>query len=166
MRKSSSDAPYLSLEVDFAESIAKDLSENIESDFLYIFGSEEFTQVILKNIDEPHGATVISSCDLKDSEIKFPTRHFFEEKKVRIITCPDEDGYVLRDESENLDPELLGMIDKECVQIIANMRMITQQKGAPFIVETGLKALDKSLSGYSKVITSYRRRALYPVIAI
>ncbi len=148
------------------QSIAKDLSENLEKGYLYFFGSGCLTQAILEHITENNDSKLVSCCDLKTLKPANLLLPYFEDKKVRLIICPDEDGCLLRGESEDIDPRFLSLIDKDCFQIIADMEMLANLKGLPFTVDTGSSDLDNKLAGYSQVITSYRRRAMYPVVAL
>jgi predicted polyphosphate/ATP-dependent NAD kinase len=151
---------------DLVQSIAKDLSENLEEDHLYVFGSGDFTQAVLGHIPGNNGFKLVSCCDLKNLEPRSPLWSYFENKKVRLVVCPDEDGRLLRIESEDISPQFLSMVDKGCFQIIADMKTLTNLKGLPITVATGSSDLDKKLAGYTQVITSYRRRAMYPVTAL
>ncbi len=72
-------------------------------------------------------------------------------------------GHVFGRGNQQIGPEVLRRVGRAGVLIAATPEKLASLQGRPLCADTGDAALDAALAGYVRVITGYRREAVYPL---
>lgn len=78
-----------------------------------------------------------------------------------VITLIGGQGHVFGRGNQQLSSDLLSLLPKSSIRIVATKTKLTALNGRPLIADTGSKALNRALSGPISVITGYRDKSLY-----
>ncbi|MFC2164404.1 ATP-NAD kinase family protein [Acidobacteriota bacterium] len=150
------------------EAIASEVMDNISEDWYYIVGPGTTTRAIMEKlkldnsllgVDIVHRNQLVAS-DANESQI---LRIISGHQSKLIITPIGGQGYILGRGNQQLSPEVVASVGKDNIIIIATAQKLNALKGRPFLVDTGDRNTDKSLSGFYKVITGYREYVIYKV---
>lgn len=149
------------------EEITQYLLENIESDALYILGpgttlatvAEKMgVQKTLLGIDAVFNRQLVGS-DLNEKGLLKLIKQYH---KTRIILTPiGGNGFIFGRASKQFSPEVLKLIDKNDIIIVATEDKISRLDCLR--VDTGDTNVDKNLKGYVKVVTGYKTETLIEV---
>jgi len=146
----------------YLDSIAQDFMENRENNMTYILSEGEETANILDKmgITPKKGIQVIKNRKLLYTGLNpEDLKHLNLDGNTKLVFCPNDDGTVFKGFSE-----ILKKVKKENILLLITPTRLESMKGSPFIVKTGDKSLNKKLSGYYKVTTSYKREAIYNAV--
>jgi predicted polyphosphate/ATP-dependent NAD kinase len=80
-----------------------------------------------------------------------------------IVTVIGGQGFVFGRGNQQISPNVIRVIGRDNIIIIATPDKLASLGGHPLRVDTGDPELDKELKGYYKVRTGYGRRTLYKV---
>ncbi len=150
------------------EAIAADVLDGMEPEWLYILGPGTTTRAITSRLGLPKtliGVDVVRAgqivaLDVNESQLL----QLLEEGPARIVVTPiGGQGYLFGRGNQQISPAVLRQIGRENIIVIATVQKIQSLGGRPLLVDTGDRSVDAMLSGYVRVITGYRERALYRV---
>jgi predicted polyphosphate/ATP-dependent NAD kinase len=150
------------------EAIAYDIIENMSDDCFYVIGPGTTTRTIMQKlglqysllgVDVVYKKQLIGK-DLNESQLLDKIRGA---KAKLIITPIGGQGFIFGRGNQQLSPELIRLVGKENICIIATKQKINSLANAPFLVDTGEKAVDELLSDYYKIITGYHESVVYKV---
>lgn len=171
------------------ELVLQDIAESVidqMEDELYIIGSGSTTAFLMEELGLEHtllGVDVIAEQSLMANDVTEPqlwqlieqhrakssTNPFSSELEVDqtnvklVITLIGGQGHIFGRGNQQLSPRIIRAVGKENILIIATKTKLSALEQRPLICDTGDDELDKSLSGYIKVITGYNDHVLYPV---
>jgi len=74
-----------------------------------------------------------------------------------VLTVTGGQGFLLGRGNQQLTPGVLRDVGKENIIVIATQMKLASLGGYPLRIDTGNAELDRSLSGYYKVITGFNR---------
>lgn len=147
------------------DAIAHDIVDNIEDDAVDIIGPGSTTRSIVEKlglkktllgVDVIQGGRLLAS-DTNESRLL----ELIERRKAKIIvTVIGGQGFIFGRGNQQISPEVIRMVGKENILIVAMPEKLASLRGRPFLVDTGERELDVELSGYIKVITGFRRRVV------
>ncbi|WP_462158727.1 ATP-NAD kinase family protein [Pseudoalteromonas sp. GB56] len=80
-----------------------------------------------------------------------------------VITLIGGQGHLFGRGNQQLSPELIRMIGKENIIVVATKSKLQALNGRPLISDTGNSELDDELSGYIQVTTGFNDHVLYAV---
>jgi predicted polyphosphate/ATP-dependent NAD kinase len=80
-----------------------------------------------------------------------------------LVTPVGGQGFLFGRGNQQLSASVIDQIDPERIVVVATEAKIARLAGAPLRVDTGDRALDARLSGYTRVIVGYNREIVYPV---
>ena len=82
-----------------------------------------------------------------------------------VVTVIGGQGFLLGRGNQQISAAVLRALGQHPLLVVATEEKLTQLGGRPLIVDTGDPDLDRSLAGYTRVITGAGTAAVYPVIA-
>ena len=148
--------------------IATDVINNMEEDYLYIFGPGTTTKTVMDNlglgntllgVDAVYNTELIGS-DLNESQLL----ELLKGKKAKIVvSIIGSQGYIFGRGNQQISAEVIELAGRENIFVLASMDKITTLKGAPLLVDTGDTKVDKILSGYMQVISGFGERIMLRV---
>jgi predicted polyphosphate/ATP-dependent NAD kinase len=151
-----------------AEAIASDFIENIEGDCLYIFGPGTTTRAIMKElgltktllgVDLVYDGKLVAS-DVNERQLS----EFIRGKKAGIVVgVIGGQGFIFGRGNQQISPEIIRMVGRENVIVVATQNKLLSLKGRPLLVDTGDPDVDAMMAGYIQVRTGYKRRSVYEV---
>lgn len=149
------------------EEIADYLIENLDKDTLYILGPGTTLNTIalkmqiektLLGIDAIYNGRLVGK-DLNEKGLLALIKKF---NKIKIIVTPiGGNGFIFGRGSKQFTPEVLRLIGSKNIIIIATEDKISKLESLR--VDTGNIEIDKSLSGFKKVITGYKKETIIEV---
>ena len=80
-----------------------------------------------------------------------------------IITAIGAGGHIIGRGNQQLTPDLIRRLGKFNIQIIATKEKILSLQNRPLLVDSNDPELDKSFSGYQKVLVGYDEFIMYAV---
>lgn len=148
--------------------IAAHVISEMEEDETYIMGSGSTVAFIMEEIGLDNtllGVDVIQdqALQLSDAKAKELVEYAQQGKCKLVITLIGGQGHIFGRGNQQLSPELIRLIGKENIIVVATKTKLQALSGRPLIADTGDLLLDQELSGHIKVVTGYKDQVLYPV---
>lgn len=149
-------------------SIATDVVNNMEDDCLYIVGTGTTTRAVMQKLGLPNtllGVDAVLNYQLVGSDLnESQLLEVIKDKSTKIIVgVIGGQGYIFGRGNQQISAEVIKKVGKEGIIVLATLDKITTLKGAPLLVDTGDKKIDKHLSGYMKVISGLGERIVLKV---
>ena len=154
-------------EEDMKEEIADYLMENLEKETLYILGPGTTLKTIadkmgvektLLGIDAVFNGELVGK-DLNEKGLLALIKK--NHKSTIIVTPIGGNGFIFGRASKQFTPEVLRLIGKENIVVVATEDKINKLECLR--VDTGNIEVDKSLNGFTKVITAYKKETITEV---
>ncbi len=152
----------------YQEAIASSIIADMSDDYLYIIGPGTTTRAVMERlnlessllgVDLVYKKRLVGK-DLNESELL----EKIKDKRTKLIITPiGGQGYLLGRGNQQISPEIIQLVGKENIIIIATKHKINSLQGRPLLVDTGDQATDGLLKDYFKVITGYREVVVYKV---
>ena len=147
--------------------IALDVVESMEAVY-YVIGPGTTNRAIMMALDLKK--TLIGVDVVKGGELVLPDANektlldLLENQTAKIILTPvGGQGYILGRGNQQISPEVLRMVGLDNIVVISPLGKILALGGKPLLVDTGDPDIDNALSGYTKIITGFRERIVYPI---
>ena len=162
------------------EDIAATVIEEMEADDLYIIGPGSTTRGLMEELDLENtllGVDLVKNHTLLASDV---TAIEIEQAiadvmakangmpgvtgKAKIVITPiGGQGHLLGRGNQQLTPEVIRLVGRDNLIVIATKTKITELNGRPLLVDSNDPVLDRELSGYIPVITGYRDKISYRI---
>jgi predicted polyphosphate/ATP-dependent NAD kinase len=150
------------------EAIAVSLIEDMLDTHHYIIGPGTTTRTIMEKLNLDYSLLGIDIVfrkrlmgkDLNEKEILKLIRG---KPSMLVLTPIGGQGYLLGRGNQQISPEVIFHVGKDNIIIVATPNKIHSLGGRPLLVDTGDTRTDNLLSGYYRVITSYRDSIIYRV---
>ena len=148
--------------------IALDIVDSMEDDTYYVIGPGTTTRAVMTTLGLDSsllGVDIVMNkelvaLDCNEKEIIETIKGY---KAKLIITPTGGQGYLLGRGNQQISREVIKLIKKENITIIANQSKIIALRGNPLLVYTGDHEVDDYLSGYYKVKVGYGADQMYKV---
>jgi predicted polyphosphate/ATP-dependent NAD kinase len=150
------------------EAIASDFMENVEDDCVYVLGPGTTTRAIAEKLGLKKtllGVDVLYKRKLLASDVnEKQLLESIQGKKVKIVVSViGGQGFIFGRGCQQISPDVIRKVGKENILVVATPNKLALLRGRPLLVDTGDTEVDEMLSGYVRVTTGYRRRAMYMV---
>ena len=155
-----------------AANLAASVAGELKQGTLYLIGSGSTTMKVLERlglagtllgVDAVLDGKLVGK-DLSASAIKELLKNFPSDKRALIITIIGGQGHIFGRGNQQLSPEVLSMLPKENIHIIATSEKAAALFGKGLTADTGDEATDESFKGYIPVITGHSRKIMMKVI--
>jgi predicted polyphosphate/ATP-dependent NAD kinase len=148
--------------------IAADVVSNMEDGWLYIIGPGTTTRAITSRLGLDKtliGVDVVAdgelvAADLNESQLL----ELLEGRKAKIVVTPiGGQGCIFGRGNQQISPKVIKKVGRENILVVSTTGKIHSLRGRPLWVDTGDRAVDEMLSGYTRVITGYDEQIVYKV---
>lgn len=148
--------------------IALYIIDRMEKDITYLIGPGTSTQAILEGLGEKGtlvGVDVVQNGKViqRDCTEKDLMRVVVSGKTKLVLTPTGGQGFLLGRGNQQISPEVLRLVGKENIIVLATDDKLIKQQGRPLLVFTGDRKTDESLKGYFRVVTGYGSATMVPV---
>lgn len=152
------------------DELAAGLVEGLEEGTLYILGPGSTTQAVarqlgleasLLGVDLLLNGELVAR-DLTAEQLLAQVAAHRGELRL-LVTVIGGQGHVFGRGNQQLTPQLLRLIGRERVQVIATREKLRALQGRPLLLDTNDPQLDQQWRGYWPVTCGYRETLLYPV---
>lgn len=150
------------------EAIAAAVVENMNDKHYYIIGPGTTTRTIMEKLGLEYsllGVDIVFNKrlvgkDLNEKEIL----NLIQGKPSMLVLTPiGGQGCLLGRGNQQISPEVISHVGKDNIIIVATPNKINSLGGRPLFVDSGDGKTDRLLSGYFRIITSYRDSIIYRV---
>jgi predicted polyphosphate/ATP-dependent NAD kinase len=150
------------------EAIAANIIKSMSDAFHYIIGPGTTTRTIMEKLSLDYSLLGIDVVykkrlvgkDLNEEEIL----SLIKGKQSKLVLTPiGGQGYLLGRGNQQISPEVISHVEKDNIIIVATPNKINSLAGRPLLVDSGDGETDQLLSGYFRVLTSYRDSIIYRV---
>ncbi len=150
------------------EAIAASIVESMDDAYHYVIGPGTTTRAIMERLRLDYSLLGIDIIyqkklvgkDLNEAQILKQIRG---RQNMLILTPIGGQGYLLGRGNQQLSPEVIAVVGKANILIVATPNKIHSLKGQPLLVDTGDQDTDRLLSDYFRVFTGYRDSIIYRV---
>ena len=161
-------APSLLSEKSQQYDIAAEVIKDMLPDIYYIIGPGSTTRAIMEILNLKYtliGIDIICNKRLVANDLceKQILKYVKEKKSKLIITPTGGQGFLLGRGNQQISPEIIKVIGKNNIIVIATKEKVASLGGKPFLVDTGSSETDNMLKGYVKVITGYMEGVMYKI---
>lgn len=148
------------------EAIACEVVDRMKGNYLYVIGPGTTTRAIASKLGLNKtliGVDVVSKGKLVSIDVnEVQLLKLLRKRNAKIIITPiGGQGYIFGRGNQQISPEVIKKVGKNNIIVVATPEKINSLRGRPFLVDTGDRAVDRMLSGYTKVITGYNEEIVY-----
>jgi predicted polyphosphate/ATP-dependent NAD kinase len=151
-----------------AQAIAADVIERMKPGMAYILGPGTTTRAVAERLGLPKtlvGVDILTRDELLAADVG--ERQILEVLARRplglIVTPTGGQGFLLGRGNQQISPEVIRQVGRANLLVVCLSSKIAALRGRPLLVDTGDAEVDRLLSGYIQVVTSYRERIVYRV---
>ncbi|MEM4250988.1 MAG: ATP-NAD kinase family protein [Candidatus Bathyarchaeia archaeon] len=150
------------------QAIALEIVENMHDEYLYIIGPGTTAKAVMKALHLRYtllGVDVVQkkrliAADANEARLL----ELIGDKKAKIIVSViGGQGYVFGRGNQQISPKVIRKVGKGNIIIAATESKIAALRGMPLLVDTGDREVDEMLKGYCRIVTGYRKSAVYRI---
>jgi predicted polyphosphate/ATP-dependent NAD kinase len=150
-------------------SIAYDVVENMEDGWLYIIGPGTTTRAITDELGLDKtlvGVDVVINRELLAADVnESQLLNLLKEHEAKIIVTPiGGQGCIFGRGNQQISPEVIKKVGRENIIVVSTAEKLYALGQGPLWVDSGDRDVDKMLSGYMRVVTGYKQRAVRKVL--
>jgi predicted polyphosphate/ATP-dependent NAD kinase len=155
--------------------IAEDVAEKMEAGVLYILGPGTTTRAIAEELGLEKTLLGVDAVVRRGQEVELVAVDVNEakllalldergEQGARIVVTPiGGQGYILGRGNQQISPKVIRRVGREGVLVVSAPDKLHALGSQPLLVDSGDRAVDEMLSGYTLVVTGYNERAVRKV---
>jgi len=149
-------------------SIAYDVVENMEDDWLYIIGPGTTTRAITDELGLQKtliGVDVVLDQKLLAADVnEAQLLALLKGRQAKIIvTLIGGQGYIFGRGNQQISPRVIEKVGRENILVVSTKEKLYALGQRPLWVDTGDQTVDRMLTGYIRVVTGYNERAVRKV---
>lgn len=150
-------------------SIAYDVVENMEDDWLYVIGPGTTTRAITDELGLEKtliGVDVVLNRKLLAADVnEAQLLELLEGCRAKVIVTPiGGQGYIFGRGNQQISPKVIEKVGLENIIVVSAREKLYALGSRPLWVDTGDRTVDEMLSGYVRVVTGYNERAIRKVL--
>jgi len=150
------------------EAIADRIVSEMEEDVFYIIGSGTSIRPIMDKLELPNtllGIDIVKNKELVASDVgEKQILDIIRGQKAKIIvTIIGGQGYIFGRGNQQLSGNVIRMVGKDNIRIVATKDKVVSLMGQPILVDTGDDEINKMFNGYARVLISYNEEIMYKV---
>jgi predicted polyphosphate/ATP-dependent NAD kinase len=150
------------------EAIAKGFIEDMEDACVYIFGPGTTTRAVMKQLGLEKtlfGVDVMQNGRLLAADVnEKQLSELIQGKRAKIVvSLIGGQGFIFGRGSQQISPDVIRMVGRENVVVLATSTKLNSLRGRPLLVDTGDHEVDRVMAGFVRVTTGYRRSSIFPV---
>ena len=150
------------------DSITSDVINNMQDDYLYIFGPGTTTREIMAKLGLKNtllGVDVVYKRKLLGSDLnEAQLLKLIEGKKTKIvISVIGGQGYIFGRGNQQISAKVIRKVGKENIIVVATKNKIVSLSGNLLLVDTDDDEVNKMLTGYIRVTTGLNERIMVRV---
>jgi predicted polyphosphate/ATP-dependent NAD kinase len=108
----------------------------------------------------PGGGELIAA-DVSESQLL----QLIEPPNAKIIVTPiGGQGHIFGRGNQQLSPRVIDKVGTQNIIIVSTLEKLHSLHGRPLWVDTGDRAVDRTLAGHIQVVTGYNERVVYRVV--
>ncbi|AEP30309.1 ATP-NAD kinase family protein [Brumicola nitratireducens] len=139
-----------------------------EPDTLFVMGSGSTVDSIMQEMELKNtllGVDLVSDQKLVASDLTAATllQHCANKPTKIVLTLIGGQGHVLGRGNQQLSPELVNLVGKQNILVVATKSKLQSLHGRPLVSDSGDAALDDMLVGPIPVITGFHDLVLYSI---
>jgi predicted polyphosphate/ATP-dependent NAD kinase len=151
------------------QGMAAEIINVMDDDSCYfIIGPGTTTKVIMENLGLEKtllGADILCNKQLVGADVS--EQQIMEKirgNRAKIVITPiGGQGHIFGRGNQQLSPQVIRMVGKENIIVVATKEKLSSLSGRPLLVDTGDEELNEDLSGYIKVTTGFADYVMYKV---
>jgi len=145
--------------------IAWEMIDQMQPDVYYLVGPGSTTRTLMDVLELPNtliGVDLICNRQLVQSDLREQDilQRLDERETHLIITPTGGQGFLLGRGNQQLSAAVMARIGRERLHVLATQEKLFRFRGSPLLVDTGDLTVDKSLSGYVRVIIGHREEQM------
>ncbi len=150
------------------EAISYEITDNMEPDTYYVIGPGTTMRAVMQKLGLPYtliGVDIVKDKQLvvKDAGESQILETVGGKKAKLVLTVTGGQGYLLGRGNQQISAEVVREIGADNIIIAATQKKLRTFLGQPLLVDTGDADLDRSLCGYTRVITGYKEGIIYKI---
>lgn len=151
--------------------IAEDMTGHMEDGILYIIGPGTTTRAItdelglektLLGVDVVLDRGLVARDANETQLLALLNAHAGGQARI-IVTPIGGQGYIFGRGNQQISPKVIDIVGRENVVVVSTPDKLHALGTQPLLVDTGDRAVDEMLSGYTTVVTGYNERAVRKV---
>ena len=151
-----------------ANEIACAVIDQMVNDWMYIIGPGTTLRAITSRLGLTKtliGVDVVLNRKMLAADVnEKQLLELLKEQRAKIVITPiGGQGYLFGRGNQQIGAEVIWRVGKENIIVVATLDKIVSLRGRPFLVDTGVYAVDDMLTGYIKVVTGYNEYTVYQV---
>ncbi|MBS7622146.1 ATP-NAD kinase family protein [Candidatus Bathyarchaeota archaeon] len=150
------------------QAIAWEIVESMRDECLYIIGPGTTAKAVMKALHLEYTLLGVDVVQKKRLIVKDANEarllELIEDGEAKIIVSViGGQGYVFGRGNQQISSRVIRKVGKDNIVIVATESKMAALKGMPLLVDTGDREVDEMLKGYCRVVTGYRRSAVYRI---
>ncbi len=150
--------------------IADDVIADMEAECVYIIGPGTTTKAIMSRlglrstllgVDAIRNRELVG-LDLNESAL---LRILKQERAKIVVGVIGRQGYVFGRGNQQISPEVIRAIGKENIIVVATRNKLLSLSSHTLLADTGDDQLNKTLAGYTQVVTGLRERLVLEMVS-
>ena len=153
-----------------AEAIAADVIDDMQAGVVYILGPGTTIRAIAQGLKVEKtlvGVDILCDGKLIGKDVsQFQILDLIRARPAKIVVTPiGGQGFLFGRGNQQIGPEVIRNVGRENIIVVSTSDKLRALRTQPLLVDTGDADVNALLAGYFSVITGYKERTVYKVVA-